>query len=91
MIDLEVAYNGSIQSTEISTPFFLNYVIHTMTIPFPTLSSKNTSVSYFITTIQDSIRFDQEKIRKSNESAGAYANSVEFRMPFPLVRLYYFQ
>ena len=74
IIDLEVAYNSSVHSTTMFTPFFLNYGIHPKTIPLQTLSSNNPSVSQFITNIQNSIKFAQENIRKSNESAAAYAN-----------------
>ena len=74
LVDFEVAYNSSVHSTTMFTPFFLNYGIHPRTIPLQTLSSDNPSATSFLTAIQKSVKYAQENIRKSNESAAKYAN-----------------
>ena len=74
IVDFEVAYNSSVHSTTLFTPFFLNYGIHPRTIPIQTLSSNIPAVGSFIKNTQKNIRFAQENIRKSNEAAARYAN-----------------
>ena len=74
LTEFEVAYNSSVHTATMHTPFYLNYGIHPRTIPVQTLASDNPSAGQFLEHMQKSVTYAKDRIIKENESMAREAN-----------------
>ncbi len=74
LVDFEVAYNSTVNSTTLCTPFYFNYGIHPRTIPLEGLTTNNPSAKSFLETMHDTTTFVLEFIVRQNNNMAVYAN-----------------
>ena len=82
LIDFEVAYNSAVNSTTLSTPFFINYGMHPKTLPIEGVTSLNPTVESFLETIKKTTKFTHDRIIHQNKKMAEDANKSRISHTF---------
>ena len=74
LVDFEVAYNSSVNSTTLCSPFYVNYGVHPKIVPLETVTCHNPSAQSFVEAIHDTTKFAYDRILMQNQKMAKYAN-----------------
>ncbi len=74
LADFEVAYNSSMNSTTLYSPFYIKYRIHSRIIPLQGLSTNSSSAKSFLYAILGATKFVDAPIIKQNTRKAEYTN-----------------
>ena len=74
IVDIEVAFNPTVNSVTPCTPLYINYEVYPRTIPLETLANENTPNTELLETVKSNIKLSKENVMWHNLFMAKQAN-----------------